>query len=181
MDSGAQYGDIWVDFWPYIICLLIFFTFVYWYRRRSIYNPSEATPDIDMADAIDHVVSVLFPDNNPDTTNFITEIGPAAELITGRLRSGELTAWGKHIETVPGQGRLAIKSYFACSGKLLKKEDWENKKLIPISASIPRDDEPQTKHFGSGEGSVQFTALRVNLNQVKKLWPMENTKPRRCL
>jgi hypothetical protein len=177
MDSGTQYGDIWVNFWPYIICWLIFFAFVYWYRRRSIYYPSEATPDIDMADAIDHVVSVLFPDNNPDTTNFVTEIGPAAELIAGKLRSGELTAWGKHIETAPDQGRLKIKSYFACSGKLLKKEEWENKKLIPISASIPRDDEPQTKHFGSGEGPVQFTALRVNLNQVKKLWPMENTKP----
>jgi hypothetical protein len=71
----------------------------------------------------------------------------------------------------------AVIAFFACSGKLLKKEDWENKKLIPISASIPREDEPQAKYFGSGENPIQFTALRVNLNQVKKLWPMENTKP----
>ena len=45
-----------------------------------------------------------------------------------------------------------------------------------LKANIPGfDTEPQTHSYGSNEDHIQFTALRVNSDQVKNLWPMENT------
>jgi hypothetical protein len=134
---------------------------------------SEIRPDVNMEDAINHVVNVLFPNKNPDHRDITREDTEAIKLINKKLRSGELAAWGKRIEIIPVHGGVQYKPHTTSNDMLFTKEDWEYRELIPLSASIPREDKPQTRSYGSGEDHIQLTALRVNLKQVEKLWPLE--------
>lgn len=142
---------------------------------RPLSIESELTPDINMSDAIDHVVSILCPDKDPNHIDYSREIPPACEQIIKKLRSGELTAWGKRIEIVVKYGRQKYRTHSTNSDRIFDKIDWEYRELIPLSASIPRKDRPQTKSFGSSKDHIQLTALRVNLKEVQKLWPGSNT------
>lgn len=137
-------------------------------------------PDIDMADAQKHVVSILFPGSDPNDVRYNTEYRVAAKSIVEKLRNGDLIAWGKRIEKVPdgfGFNGTVYKTHTTDKDKLFNKAEWEYRELDPLSASIPWEDKPQTKSFGSNEDHVQFTALRVNLKQVLELWtPTDKTQ-----
>jgi len=115
-------------------------------------------PDIEMTDAYEYLASLLFPDSPPNVHNVDVENPKIANLLTQKLRSGELRSWGLYLgESVEREFR---------------KEDWKYRELHPIKASIPYKNEAQTKTV-MPEGNPPLTGLRVNFNQLQTIWPKQ--------
>ena len=123
----------------------------------------ELKPDMDMADAIYQVVNVLYPESDFD----MRKTPKANKLILEKILSGELRIWGKDFEIDTGE-HYPIE-------RLLKTEEWKCRVLHPKAMLRSGDKEPQTESIGGGNKNNQFTGLRVNKKEVKKLWPLENT------
>jgi len=113
-------------------------------------------PEVPMAEAIDYLIKILFPDKNPNIGNIDIENRKAVNLITEKLRTGDLKAWGLYV------GESVEREF--------NKDDWKYRELLPLEASIPTRKYSQTQSVAS-VNQHELTGLRVNFNQVKTVWP----------
>jgi len=130
---------------------------------------------VDIEYAVKHVAKFINPGIDFGSIHISNDYGPPCTLITEKLRSGELIARGKRTETTYEGGRQVHRPHSTDSNRVFDKKDWEYRELIPISSMVPHSEHPQTKSFKSGEDQTQLTALKVDFNQVKKLWPLSKS------
>jgi membrane-associated protease RseP (regulator of RpoE activity) len=162
-----------------IIYLLIRYEFDRVNREREV--PSEplqqGTP---IADAIDYIVN--------DSTAKLKQPGPAQIMGFGpakgrravevgvehsdartrlneKLISGELRCWGRR------QIDTHIANQFEHTLREIPKEYWDSMQLDFLSCFHNTDRIAQTATIPGKTGSVNFTQLTLNKNQVFSLWP----------
>jgi len=128
---------------------------------------------VDIEQAIDHVMGFLFPDRDKSHQDYQREIPTACKKLVEKFRNGELVALGKRTEYYKHLQKY--KPHSTDSNRIFDKKDWEYRELIPTASMVPHDKGPQTTSSGSDEDHIQLTALKVDLNTVKTLWPVENT------
>ena len=137
-------------------------------------EPPKIEPDIDMANAIDHVMDFLFTGETPKDYNyrnkndlsFSREVRAACKEILKKIKKGDLISWGIRIENgIPLDDKT----------KRIDNGEWEYRELKPVSSYSARIDKPQTRTSKGNQHPIQLTGLKVNSNQVKQLWPEENT------
>ena len=98
-----------------------------WYAIRLTRNQPELEkpasnaehalePDMELHQVIFYVVKVMFPNKHPNVGNMEIEDKPAITEITKKLRTGELTAWGRYVDE-------SVERKF-------KKEDWEFREIL---------------------------------------------------
>lgn len=124
-------------------------------------------PDMRIYEAMEHVVQSLFPDRDPSYIDIGKEERPAVEAIMTRIKSGELKSWGKRTRVcdVYAEGQYAVD----LDRDSFSLEDWKNRELLPLEASLPEKTSPQTRSIGRDDGHIQFTDIYVNESQVRKI------------
>lgn len=130
--------------------------FNYFAELKETNDSLSLKPDITISEAVDYLINILFPDRAPHTFKPLSENPKAVNLITEKLRTGQLKSWGLYM------GEYVEREF--------NKEDWKYMELLPFEASF-NENIPQTKVVKSNIDQHLFTGLRVNFNQVKSLWP----------
>ena len=131
-------------------------------KHKDAGTTPELQPDVDMYEAIEYLINILFPDKQKNVGNIDIENTKAVNLITEKLRNGELKSWGLYV------GESVERKF--------SKDDWAYKELLPLQASIPTTKEPQTRPVASTD-EHPLTGLRVNMSQVKSLWRRAGKDP----
>ena len=131
-----------------------------WPKQNQAASPEIKSNFVSIHEAVEHVAKLIKPDIDFGHYHIGNDFGPPCKLITEKLRSGELVARGKYAGTTQDPNRI------------IDKSEWEYRQLKPISCLHWHDDHPQTESKGSEEDHKQLTAVKVDFNKVKKLWPV---------
>jgi len=137
--------------------------FQYFAEIRETEDQPLLKPDITMSEAMEYLISLLFPDKPENIGNLDIENSPAANLLTQKLRAGNLRSWGLFV------GESVEREF--------STEEWKFRELDYVQASIPTKKKPQTKTVGAEE-QFPLTGLRVNFNQLQTIFPKKYTARR---
>ncbi len=168
----------------FLFALLLGFRQVLIYKNiiPDKYDASEMLKEADVLinyvpieKAVYHVAKFLNPQINFSHLHITNDLGPACDLLVEKFRNGELMAKGKKTNIVFEGGRKKYKAHSTDENIEFSQEDWTYRTLKPLASTITYQEDAQTESYGSEEDLTQLTALKVDFNKVKKLWPVENT------